>query len=124
MGIGLEGVDGVLAKLNALLEQVPGMTAEGVHNAAIDIGSRASERAPVESGDLRGNCNTDDVTIEEDVVTANISFNLPYAARQHEHVEYKHPLGGEAKYLERAALEKAEEVRIMTAKALKKLFGG
>jgi len=29
-----------------------------------------------------------------------ISFNTPYARRQHEELDYNHPLGGKAKYLE------------------------
>ena len=29
-----------------------------------------------------------------------ISFSTPYARRQHEELEYEHPLGGKAKYLE------------------------
>jgi hypothetical protein len=29
-----------------------------------------------------------------------ISFNTPYARRQHEELDYEHPLGGKAKYLE------------------------
>jgi len=29
-----------------------------------------------------------------------ISFNTPYARRQHEELGYNHPLGGKAKYLE------------------------
>lgn len=29
-----------------------------------------------------------------------ISFNTPYARRQHEEIGYNHPLGGKAKYLE------------------------
>ena len=31
---------------------------------------------------------------------AYISFNTPYARRQHEELGYNHPLGGKAKYLE------------------------
>ena len=29
-----------------------------------------------------------------------VSFNTPYARRQHEELDYNHPLGGKAKYLE------------------------
>jgi hypothetical protein len=34
-------------------------------------------------------------------VTGVISFNTPYAARQHEELTWRHPQGGHAKYLER-----------------------
>jgi len=29
-----------------------------------------------------------------------VSFNTPYARRQHEELDYEHPIGGKAKYLE------------------------
>jgi len=32
--------------------------------------------------------------------TVYISFNTPYARRQHEELDYEHPRGGKAKYLE------------------------
>lgn len=36
-----------------------------------------------------------------------VAFNVPYATIQHERVEYEHPRGGEAKYLEKPLKEKA-----------------
>lgn len=124
MPLYLTGVETIMSQVARLMEQVPDFTAQGVHDAAIDIGSRASDRAPIESGDLRGNCNTDGIFTEDDTVIAEVKFTLPYAAAQHEHVEYRHPKGGEAKYLERAALEKADEVRAIVAEQLSQLFGG
>jgi len=41
------------------------------------------------------------------VLDTEISFNTVYAARQHEELDWRHPLGGEAKYLERPLLENA-----------------
>lgn len=38
---------------------------------------------------------------------AEISFNTVYAARQHEELSWRHPLAGEAKYLERPLLERS-----------------
>jgi hypothetical protein len=35
------------------------------------------------------------------IMAVEIVFDGPYAARQHEHLEYKHPHGGTAKFLER-----------------------
>lgn len=40
-------------------------------------------------------------------VTAEITFNTVYAARQHEELDWKHPKGGEAKYLQKAIQENA-----------------
>ncbi len=38
--------------------------------------------------------------VPEGATVGSVSYNTPYAADQHEHTEYDHPLGGQAKYLE------------------------
>lgn len=67
----------------------------------------SDERVPKESGDLmatglikrdRGGNNT-----------VAITYGTPYARWIHEHVTFKHPQGGSAKFLELAMLEKGEE---------------
>ncbi|MEE3404721.1 MAG: hypothetical protein VZR73_11625 [Acutalibacteraceae bacterium] len=39
-----------------------------------------------------------------------ISYNTPYACNQHEHVEYNHPMGGQAKYLESVLTEEKDRI--------------
>ena len=34
------------------------------------------------------------------LIQAAVTFNRPYAVRQHEELGYRHPKGGKAKYLE------------------------
>lgn len=69
--------------------------------------AEADVRVPKESGDLassgkvkadRGGHNT-----------ATVTFDGPYARWIHEHLHFKHPHGGEAKFLETAMLVKGEE---------------
>lgn len=119
----ITGIDAAMKQVGSIMDSFGENTVEGMKDVVTDIGSRAVERAPVETGALRGSMETE-VTEEGGAVVGEIRFTEKYAARQHEHVEYKHPLGGEAKYLERAALEKAEEVREKMAAALSALFGG
>lgn len=40
-------------------------------------------------------------------ITAELSFNTVYAARQHEELDWNHPKGGEAKYLQKAIQDNA-----------------
>lgn len=78
----------------------------------------ATERVPKESGDLaasgqvkkdRGGRNT-----------VGLWFGGPYARWIHEHLHFKHPRGGEPKFLETAMLTKgAEALRV----AGEKLWG-
>ena len=49
-----------------------------------------------------------------------ISFNTPYARRQHEEVGYYHPLGGYAKYLEVPFARKKKKVLKYADKQIKK----
>ncbi len=91
----------------------------------------AQRRAPVEEGTLRGSAELALVVngsrfagggMEAQAtaaalaataagrrvnVTAEITFNTVYAARQHEELDWKHPKGGEAKYLQKAIQENA-----------------
>jgi hypothetical protein len=58
-------------------------------------GARVYEAA--ESGNEMKDAFPDPVGKEK---TVYISFNTPYARRQHEELDYEHPRGGKAKYLE------------------------
>lgn len=119
----LDGIDDVMKNLTAVLEQVPELTAEGLNEAVMDIGARAAEKAPVDTSALRGSMTTDTVVYEDEAIS-EVRFNEKYAAVQHERVDFKHPKGGEAKYLEKAALEKREQVREKVGESLNELFGG
>lgn len=59
----------------------------------------AQREAPIEEGTLRAS-GTMDVETGVAEVYAEVAFNTVYAARQHEETEWRHPLGGNAKYLE------------------------
>jgi len=119
----LTGIDDVMQKLGSALSSTGDFTKAGMQEVVNDIWQRAADRAPVKSGTLRGSGS---LWVEEegDTIIGEVRFNTKYAAAQHEHVEYAHPQGGEAKYLEKAALEKAEQVREQIAASLSDLFGG
>lgn len=119
----LSGINDVMGRLSSALDNLPGLTAQGFENIVLDIGARAKAKAPVELGALRDSMETS-VTIGEDEIIGEISFNETYAAYQHEHVELRHPQGGEAKYLEKAALEKYDVIAEKVSAALSALFGG
>lgn len=65
------------------------------------VGGAAQRDAPILEGILRGSEDVE-VTVNRfaGTVRATISFNTPYAAKQHEELSYNHPRGGKAKYLE------------------------
>lgn len=89
-----------------------------------DLLGEAQRRAPVEEGTLRASGELE-VNRYPSHVEAVVSFNTIYAARQHEETEWAHPLGGEAKYLERPLLERLPRYRsILEAAAAAALRGG
>lgn len=95
--------------------------AQAIRENALDLLGNAIEDAPVEEGTLRGSgaahfetqriaTGADfgqaapDATPAERVptgeMTAAVTFNMVYAAAQHEGIDFVHPKGGKAKYLE------------------------
>ena len=65
-----------------------------------DLQGKSSQEAPIDTGDLRANCSVSDVRWSGDSAHVTVGYNLPYAIVQHERLEFRHPKGGKAKYLE------------------------
>lgn len=83
-----------------------------VRDIATDIAGQGALKAPVDTGFLRANISPEaqfkvarikgGLRIQLDVVA-----RTQYAASQHERTDYKHPKGGQAKYLTGPAEERA-----------------
>ncbi|WP_439593892.1 hypothetical protein [Microbacterium sp.] len=78
---------------------------------------RARELSPTESGasDKSGFTATDDLTTQ-------VGFTSLVSKIQHENLDYQHPNGGQAKFLETAAAE--VDVASIQARHLKGALGG
>ncbi|MDF2884740.1 MAG: hypothetical protein K0R54_5310 [Clostridiaceae bacterium] len=101
MSASLEGLSELEKGFNEALKKVGIVNDKALHDVALDLLGKAKELAPVDTGDLRGSASME---IENNVAT--IGFEEPYAVSQHEHTEYEHPQGGQAKYLEQPFKEK------------------
>lgn len=90
-------------QLKDALKRNPQVTAKTVKNIALDLAGRSAQLAPIESGDLRNNCNADinGITIYENQTVAGnappslkavaeVGYSLPYALRQHEDLTLNH----------------------------------
>ncbi len=80
----------------------------GVQLGAEHLLEVARQRVPIEEGTLE---RSGVVSVDEDAITAAISFDTPYAVRQHEELTYQHDSGRTAKYLERPLHEENGESR-------------
>lgn len=66
--------------------------------SAYDLAEKAAADAPIDKGDLRANAQVDVDNVESGEFS--VYFDLPYALIQHENLDFNHPGGGKAKYLE------------------------
>jgi hypothetical protein len=104
----LEGLEGIVKGFNNKLRKIKRYTVKGMQDVTLDLCSKAVQLAPVETGDLRGS-GYSTVTETADEVVGEVGFTEEYAWQQHEDLSYKHPLGGQAKYLEQPLNENTDK---------------
>ena len=81
---------------------------KGLRKLGEEILTEAKELCPVDSGTLR---QSGSVRANSKNKTVEISFNTPYALKQHEEMSYNHPNGGQAKYLEQPFNERVKNAQ-------------
>lgn len=75
--------------------KVKSFTPKAMRDIGQDLLAKSVQEAPLDTADLRGSGFT-----EVDGTTTTVGYTQIYATRQHEELEYNHPRGGKAKYLE------------------------
>ena len=93
------GVDARLALSSAL------------YAAAAGVGAKADNLVPVDEGILKGSQSITPPKAHSANPTARITYggpSAPYALVQHERLDYEHPKGGQAKYLEQPFTEEVD----------------
>ena len=90
---------------------------KGLRKLGEEILTEAKELCPVDSGTLR---QSGSVRANSKNKTVEISFNTPYALKQHEEMSYNHPNGGQAKYLEQPFNERVKEAQWYAEKEIGK----
>jgi hypothetical protein len=94
---------------------------EGLQLSSEHVLAESRLLVPYEEGELDRSGAT---SIDEDARIAAISYNQPYAARQHEELTWQHDEGRQAKYLEMPFIREAPVVReIIAAQIRRKLHG-
>jgi len=82
-----------------IVREVSPAVIRALREAGADLQQESSDQAPLELGDLRGNAGTDESRLHNEGIIA-VGYNLPYSLVQHERMDFVHPMGGKAKYLE------------------------
>jgi hypothetical protein len=94
---------------------------EGLQLAAEHLLQVSSQLAPHEEGDL---ARSGDVSSDEATGTVAVSYDRPYAVRQHEDLTYRHDDGKKAKYLEDPLHEEIDTMIALAARKARGPFGG
>lgn len=101
--------------------ELAGATFEGLELAAEHLLQVSSDRAPHEEGDL---ARSGEVSKDESMQTVAVSFDRPYAVRQHEDLTLRHDQGKTAKYLENPMTEEARTMLDLAAGPGQRKLGG
>lgn len=93
-----------------------GLGLKGLRRGGEVVLERSNRYVPLEEGTLE---RSGRVTDDGDSTVA-ISYDTPYAVRQHEDLTLQHPNGRSAKYLERALAESRSEIAALVAREVQK----
>lgn len=91
---------------------ISGAAFEGAVLAAEHLLQVSSELAPHEEGDLE---RSGEVSKDESLDTVAVTYDRPYAVRQHEELTWRHDAGKQAKYLEQPMTDEADTMLALIA---------
>lgn len=111
------GFDALAAALNRLAERARAAGDAAMAENAEGLRDDAAQLTPVEAGELRDAAAVRRVAEEEYEVGY---WGLDYAVVQHERLDYEHPNGGQAKFLEGPFVENRERYVAQVADALRR----
>lgn len=96
------------------------MAIKAIQTCAADLQGKSADQAPIDTGDLRANCSVSPLKKEGNRMYVTVGYDLPYAIIQHEMLEFNHPKGGKAKYLEDPFNENKDAYECYIADAVKR----
>ena len=93
--------------------------AKGLNDFSEHVLAESNKVVPHEEGTLE---RSGTVSVDVDAGKAAVSYDTPYAVRQHEDTRIRHDQGRKAKYLESAVNEAASEFEPFMAEAIRKVM--
>lgn len=94
--------------------------ARGLLLAAEFVLAQSTEVVPLDESPLQ---NSGEASVDESSLQAAVSYNTPYAVRQHEELDYRHAPGRTAKYLENPLNASQQEVFQIIAAQMRRSLG-
>ena len=92
----------------------------GLQLALEHILAESNKLIPLEEGTLMRSGTT---SIDPATLTGTVSYDSPYAVRQHEEMSWRHAPGRQAKYLETAVYASREQCARIMAAEMRRWFG-
>lgn len=137
----LKGLNDVIDNIQEAVDSIEHGSSIGLADALLYVAAESQQKAPVDTGDLRGSVLVElegtevakgqhgggiSITgsIPDTAISGTVSFNTPYAADQHEHTEYDHPRGGQTKYLESTLVQGKSRILQLIAGRIMDELGG
>ena len=102
-----------------IITEVKARIRAGIMEGANAVATASKELTPVLDGVLRASTTSIDPVDTGNEIVGGVGNNVIYAARQHEELGWKHPRGGQAKYLETAMTQNEDAVRQTLANHIK-----
>ncbi|WP_371652496.1 MULTISPECIES: hypothetical protein [unclassified Streptomyces] len=106
---------------DAVLRGTRAGAVRGLRIASEHVLTESRKRVPIEEATLE---RSGAATVDESSLTASVSYDTPYAVRQHEELNYRHDAGRTAKYLEGPLTEEAGTVAEIIAAQLRRSLRG
>lgn len=100
----VEGLEELNRKLNQIPKKAKDEVTKELMDIIFDLQGESQRRAPLDTGALRGSAFA-----EMNGLEGTVGFEEIYALYQHEGVDFNHPKGGEAKFLENPFKEKMKK---------------
>lgn len=89
----------------------------GLRQAAEHVLGASRQRVPLEEGTLE---RSGVASVDENTLTAAVSYDTVYAVRQHEELTWRHDEGRTAKYLEGPLAEERDTVAALVAAEIRR----
>jgi hypothetical protein len=119
MSVEVEGLDKLKSKLAGIPKKAVKNVLSEFTDILLDLQGKAQAICPHDLGDLEGSANSGAKAVGTSV-TGFVSFDTPYATRQHEELEWQHEPGRQAKYLETPLKENLDNYIEQIEDAIKK----
>jgi hypothetical protein len=98
-------------------ERTRAAAARGLDRATEHLLGVSRMRVPIEEATLE---RSGVASVDRGELVGAVSYDTPYAARQHEELTWRHDAGREAKYLERPALEERDTMLALVAAEIRR----